>query len=123
MQVKLAVCQLSVTAEKQKNIDHAREVIEKAAHDGAKLIVLPVGVPSLKLFVTPHQDTNVLLLASATHMDRVMKDRAQLYGSAILLGCENELLVFGKSAARLRHHDSLVRTSLQDSDFEWQFII
>jgi predicted amidohydrolase len=90
--VKLAVCQLSVTAEKQKNIDHAREVIEKAAHDGAKLIVLPVGVPS----VTPHQDTNVLLLASATHIDRVMKDRAQLYGSAILLGCENKLLVFEK---------------------------
>ncbi|GAQ87849.1 Nitrilase/cyanide hydratase and apolipoprotein N-acyltransferase family protein [Klebsormidium nitens] len=39
--VKLAVCQLSIVAEKQQNIDHAREVIEKAADDGARLIVLP----------------------------------------------------------------------------------
>lgn len=46
---------------------HAREVIEKAAHDGAKLIVSPVGVPHLWLFVTPHEDINVLLFASATH--------------------------------------------------------
>lgn len=42
MQVKLAVCQLSIVAEKQRNIDHAKEVIEKAADDGARLIVLPV---------------------------------------------------------------------------------
>ncbi|KAJ7528578.1 hypothetical protein O6H91_15G008800 [Diphasiastrum complanatum] len=38
---KVAVCQLSVTANKEQNINHAREVIEGAADEGAELIVLP----------------------------------------------------------------------------------
>jgi hypothetical protein len=55
---------------------HATDVIKKAAHDGAKLIVLPVGVPYLRLIVTSLEDINVLLSASATHRNRVMKDKA-----------------------------------------------
>lgn len=38
---KLAACQLSVTADKQANIAHAREKIQVAADQGAQLIVLP----------------------------------------------------------------------------------
>ncbi|PWZ07629.1 Omega-amidase, chloroplastic [Zea mays] len=38
---KVALCQLSVTADKSRNIAHARAAIEKAASDGAKLVVLP----------------------------------------------------------------------------------
>ncbi|KAL3702463.1 hypothetical protein R1sor_020485 [Riccia sorocarpa] len=38
---KLALCQLSVTADKAANIAHARQAIEAAASEGAKLVVLP----------------------------------------------------------------------------------
>ncbi|KAL2649282.1 hypothetical protein R1flu_017410 [Riccia fluitans] len=38
---KLALCQLSVTADKVANIAHARQSIEAAASEGAQLIVLP----------------------------------------------------------------------------------
>ncbi|KAF8063739.1 NLP3 [Scenedesmus sp. PABB004] len=40
-QVKAALCQLSVTADKQQNIATARAAIEEAAAAGAKLVVLP----------------------------------------------------------------------------------
>lgn len=39
--VKVALCQLAVTSDKAQNIAHAKEVIEKAADDGAQLILLP----------------------------------------------------------------------------------
>eukprot|EP01018_Ginkgo_biloba_P007422 Gb_19560 [translate_table: standard] len=38
---KIALCQLSVTENKERNIGHAREAIEAAADKGAKLVVLP----------------------------------------------------------------------------------
>ncbi|XP_006849615.2 omega-amidase, chloroplastic isoform X1 [Amborella trichopoda] len=38
---KIALCQLSVTADKVRNIAHARKAIEEAAGKGAKLVVLP----------------------------------------------------------------------------------
>ncbi|KAK4391847.1 Omega-amidase, chloroplastic [Sesamum angolense] len=38
---KIALCQLSVTANKEQNIAHARQVIEAAAINGAQLILLP----------------------------------------------------------------------------------
>ncbi|KAL9149763.1 hypothetical protein ABFS82_12G126700 [Erythranthe guttata] len=38
---KIALCQLSVTADKERNIAHARQVIEEAAGKGAQLILLP----------------------------------------------------------------------------------
>ncbi|XP_076955944.1 omega-amidase, chloroplastic-like [Bidens hawaiensis] len=40
-QFKIALCQLAVTADKEKNIAHARVAIEEAAEKGAKLVVLP----------------------------------------------------------------------------------
>ncbi|XP_057252366.1 uncharacterized protein LOC104899095 isoform X1 [Beta vulgaris subsp. vulgaris] len=43
---KIGLCQLSVTADKARNIDHARKAIEDAAQKGAKLVVLP-SCPSL----------------------------------------------------------------------------
>ncbi|XP_057768193.1 omega-amidase, chloroplastic-like isoform X2 [Salvia miltiorrhiza] len=38
---KIALCQLAVTTDKEKNIAHARQVIEDAAAKGAQLILLP----------------------------------------------------------------------------------
>lgn len=38
---KIALCQLSVTENKERNIAHARAAIEAAADNGAKLVVLP----------------------------------------------------------------------------------
>ncbi|KAL2501082.1 Omega-amidase [Forsythia ovata] len=38
---KIALCQLSVTSDKERNIAHAREAIEEAAGKGAQLILLP----------------------------------------------------------------------------------
>ncbi|CAH9141920.1 unnamed protein product [Cuscuta epithymum] len=38
---KIGLCQLSVTADKEVNIVHARTAIEEAAEKGAKLILLP----------------------------------------------------------------------------------
>ncbi|KAL8160238.1 hypothetical protein V2J09_001775 [Rumex salicifolius] len=40
-QFKIALCQLSVTADKDRNIIHAKKAIEEAAQKGAKLVVLP----------------------------------------------------------------------------------
>ncbi|KAL0545483.1 hypothetical protein IC582_015368 [Cucumis melo] len=38
---KIALCQLAVTADKQRNIEHARKAIEEAVEKGAQLVVLP----------------------------------------------------------------------------------
>ncbi|KAI3803200.1 hypothetical protein L1987_31349 [Smallanthus sonchifolius] len=38
---KIGLCQLSVTADKERNIAHARLAIEDAAEKGAKLVLLP----------------------------------------------------------------------------------
>eukprot|EP00197_Chlamydomonas_leiostraca_P014609 CAMPEP_0202863496 /NCGR_PEP_ID=MMETSP1391-20130828/4111_1 /ASSEMBLY_ACC=CAM_ASM_000867 /TAXON_ID=1034604 /ORGANISM="Chlamydomonas leiostraca, Strain SAG 11-49" /LENGTH=400 /DNA_ID=CAMNT_0049543141 /DNA_START=12 /DNA_END=1215 /DNA_ORIENTATION=- len=40
-QVKIALCQLTVTADKNKNIATATEAIKRAAANGAQLVVLP----------------------------------------------------------------------------------
>lgn len=42
MQFKIGLCQLKVTADKERNILHARTAVEEAAEKGAKLVVLPV---------------------------------------------------------------------------------
>lgn len=42
LQFKIGLCQLSVTADKERNIVHARTAITEAAEKGAKLVVLPV---------------------------------------------------------------------------------
>ncbi|KAL5995383.1 hypothetical protein ACLOJK_025442 [Asimina triloba] len=41
LQFKIALCQLSVTVDKEKNIAHAQKAIEEAADKGAVLVVLP----------------------------------------------------------------------------------
>lgn len=41
-QFKIALCQLSVTSDKERNIAHAKQAIEDAAGKGAQLILLPV---------------------------------------------------------------------------------
>ncbi|XP_010261960.1 PREDICTED: omega-amidase, chloroplastic-like isoform X2 [Nelumbo nucifera] len=38
---KIALCQLQVTADKERNIAHARKAIEEAAEKGAQLVLLP----------------------------------------------------------------------------------
>lgn len=41
-QFKIGLCQLPVTADKERNIRHARKSIEEAAQKGAQLVLLPV---------------------------------------------------------------------------------
>lgn len=41
-QFKVALCQLSVTSDKNQNLDRAGISIKTAAEQGAKLLVLPV---------------------------------------------------------------------------------
>lgn len=41
-QFKVALCQLSVTSDKNQNLDRAGVLIKTAAEQGAKLLVLPV---------------------------------------------------------------------------------
>ncbi|KAJ0967396.1 hypothetical protein J5N97_024313 [Dioscorea zingiberensis] len=43
---KIALCQLSVIADKERNIAHARRAIEEAASKGAQLVLLPVTAAS-----------------------------------------------------------------------------
>lgn len=43
-QFKIALCQLSVTTDKEKNIARAKKAIEDAAQQGAKLVLLPVSL-------------------------------------------------------------------------------
>ncbi|KAB2080004.1 hypothetical protein ES319_A05G040800v1 [Gossypium barbadense] len=38
---KIGICQLAVTPDKERNIQHARKAIEEAAQKGAQLVVLP----------------------------------------------------------------------------------
>ncbi|KAG6608344.1 Omega-amidase, chloroplastic [Cucurbita argyrosperma subsp. argyrosperma] len=38
---KIGLCQLTVTPDKQRNIEHARKAIEEAVEKGAQLVVLP----------------------------------------------------------------------------------
>ncbi|WRX35007.1 Carbon-nitrogen hydrolase - like 10 [Theobroma cacao] len=38
---KIGLCQLSVTPDKERNIEHARKAIEEAAQKGAQLVLLP----------------------------------------------------------------------------------
>lgn len=56
MQYKVAACQLSVTADKQANIAHAREKIQAAADQGAQLIVLPVSFLLIHRLNNPREE-------------------------------------------------------------------
>lgn len=51
LQFKIGLCQLSVTADKERNIAHARKAIEDAAGKGAQLVLLPVSLVSTVSFV------------------------------------------------------------------------
>lgn len=46
-QFKIGLCQLSVTADKERNIAHARKAIREAVDKGAQLVVLPVSLSAL----------------------------------------------------------------------------
>lgn len=52
VQFKVGLCQLSVAADKERNIAHARRAIEEAAEKGAKLILLPVCFPSSSMYTS-----------------------------------------------------------------------
>ena len=40
-QVKLGLCQILVTDDKETNIKHARQALENAAKEGAQIVSLP----------------------------------------------------------------------------------
>lgn len=54
-QFKIGLCQLSVTADKARNIAHARKAVEDAAQKGAKLVVLPVSLLIVVAFASLRQ--------------------------------------------------------------------
>ena len=56
----MALCQLSVTADKARNIARARAAIESAAADGAKLVLLPVSAHERSSVITCSFSTNFL---------------------------------------------------------------
>lgn len=62
VQFKVGLCQLSVTADKERNIAHARKAIEEAAKKGAQLVVLPVRLSIYSILVTQYNfhDLNVV---------------------------------------------------------------
>lgn len=43
---------MTVTPDKQRNIEHARKAIEEAVEKGAQLVVLPVSLWILKIIVS-----------------------------------------------------------------------
>ena len=49
--MKIAVCQMKVCADKDKNISHALEMIDEAANNGAEIIVLP------EMFNCPYENS------------------------------------------------------------------
>lgn len=57
----MALCQLSVTADKARNIARARAAIELAAADGAKLVLLPVSAFRPSSVMTISCSANFLL--------------------------------------------------------------
>ncbi|CAM6092512.1 unnamed protein product [Calypogeia fissa] len=84
---KVAVCQLSVVADKETNIAHAREVIEAAADNGAQLIVLP------EMWNCPYSNDSFPTYAeetdganSATPSSTMLADVAQKKGVTIIGG-------------------------------------
>lgn len=44
---KFAGIQLSVTADKEKNLQNARDLIAEAVKNGAQVVALPVGITNL----------------------------------------------------------------------------
>ena len=47
----IALCQITVTPDKERNIAHARSKIQEAAAKGAKLVLLPVSITISTLFL------------------------------------------------------------------------
>lgn len=45
---KLALVQLSVSANKEENLENARQLVLEAARNGANVVVLPVRFPFIK---------------------------------------------------------------------------
>ncbi|CAL5421901.1 unnamed protein product [Camellia sinensis] len=52
---KIGLCQLLVTADKERNIAHARQAIEEAAKRGAQLVVLPL-TPTQEIWNSPYSN-------------------------------------------------------------------
>ncbi|XP_073289830.1 omega-amidase, chloroplastic-like isoform X2 [Primulina huaijiensis] len=80
---KIALCQLSVTADKELNIAHARQVIEEAAGKGAQLILLP------EIWNSPYSnDSFPITIVGGSIPDR-SGDR--LYNACCVFGTDGKL--------------------------------
>ncbi|CAL5401571.1 unnamed protein product [Camellia sinensis] len=73
---KIALCQLLVTTDKERNIVHARKAIEKAANNGAQLIPLPFKIALCQLLVTTDKERNIVHARKA--IEKAANNGAQL---------------------------------------------
>lgn len=111
-QVRVAVCQLRVTSDKEANVSHARETIAKGASHGAQMVVLPemwncpytnasfpVYAEDIEAGASP--STQMLSAAAAEHKVTIVggsvpeSHRGQLY---------NTCCVYGPDGTRLAKH-------------------
>lgn len=114
-QVKLALCQLAVTEDRQKNIQTARQAVREAAVGGAQLVMLPEiwnSPYSNDSFPTYAEDISSGYKPSYTFMAEVAKENnIVLVGGSIPEREGNNLynscFIFGKTGKLLGRHRKL----------------
>ena len=107
--MKVALCQLSVTDDKQRNIQHARTKIAEAAQNGAELVILPEmwNCPySNDSFPTYAEDVSSGFAPTYSFLsDMAKQNKVVLVGGSIPEKSEDKLyntcFVFGKNGKLL----------------------
>lgn len=109
LQVKLALCQLAVTADKQHNLATAESAINQAAANGARLVVLPEmwncpysndSFPTYAEDVDGGDSPSSALLASAAASNGVVlvggsipeRSNGKLYNTCLVYDADGKLL-------------------------------
>lgn len=115
VQIKIALCQMSVTDDKQRNIQEARHAIAEAAASGADLVVLPEmwNCPySNDSFPTYAEDISSGYAPSYSFLsDSAKEHKVVLVGGSIPEKSEDSLFntcfVFGRDGKMLGYHRKL----------------
>lgn len=104
---KLAICQMQVQTDKQKNINKAREMIGQAAANGADIVVLPemFNCPYINEYFPRYAESypngeTVKMLAAAARSAAVTliggsipeQDQNQVYNTSFIFGPDGRLL-------------------------------
>ncbi|KAG1366348.1 putative omega-amidase, chloroplastic [Cocos nucifera] len=89
---KIGLCQLAVTADKERNIVHARKAIEEAAGKGAKLVLLPFKIGLCQLAVTADKERNIV------HARKAIEEAAGKGAKLVLLPVGNMELPYSNDS-------------------------